>query len=408
MKNINLSEEQFKVLEDILKWYKKTYRKKSFISVINPKKYITLGGYAGTGKTTLLAKLRGELQKIYPDNKVAFCTFTGKASEVLKNKLKEQDSIFPKDKCGTIHSLIYKPIEKDDVIIGWEQKQRKEVQADLIIIDEASMVSEKIFINLLAYEIPILAEGDIGQLPPINDKFNLMEEPDLKLKRIHRQAEDNPIIKLSTEVRKGNFKEILEEILNNTNKEDTKNIKAVTKYTEESRELLDSKIEEFNNEKMFLCAYNNTRIKLNTYIRKKLEFINEQPQIGDRVICLRNNHKKGIYNGMLGEILEIKEKNKEWYTAKIKMDGGYIFKGPILKAQFGAKSSLNMTMNRKKTMKGDLFDYGYCITVHKSQGSEAKEVILFNENLYREDKDMQNKWLYTAVTRAKENLIIVN
>jgi exodeoxyribonuclease-5 len=58
-------------------------------------------------------------------------------------------------------------------------------------------------------------------------------------------------------------------------------------------------------------------------------------------------------------------------------------------------------------MDGDLFDYGYALTVHKAQGSQAKRVILFEERFSKMDSDGWKKWLYTAVTRAAEELIII-
>ena len=57
-------------------------------------------------------------------------------------------------------------------------------------------------------------------------------------------------------------------------------------------------------------------------------------------------------------------------------------------------------------MRGDLFDFGYALTVHKAQGSQAKRVILFEERFSQMTDDEWRRWLYTAVTRAEEELFI--
>ena len=189
---MELSEDQIRCLNKLREWVVANIKKNSFI---------TMGGYAGTGKTTLIGKLRKDLKLQYPNIKIAFACFTGKAARVLKNKLTEAEAVCEGDSCGTIHSLIYSPIENDKKeIIGW--KRRNEMEADLIIIDEASMVDENIWKDLRSYGKPIIAVGDHGQLPPINGNFNLMERPILRLEQIHRQMAENPIIKLSIMARK--------------------------------------------------------------------------------------------------------------------------------------------------------------------------------------------------------------
>jgi superfamily I DNA/RNA helicase len=89
------------------------------------------------------------------------------------------------------------------------------------------------------------------------------------------------------------------------------------------------------------------------------------------------------------------------------MDGEEdVFHGLIAAGQFGADGPLNFTPDRKKTVRGDLFDFGYALTVHKAQGSQAKRVILFEERFAKMDDDEWRRWLYTAVTRAEEELYI--
>jgi len=132
--------------------------------------------------------------------KIAFCSYTGRAAQNLKNKLVEQNALTWRDTISTIHGLIYDPIENTNKeIVGWERKD--ELDTDLIIVDEASMVDSNIWMDLLSYKIPIVAVGDHGQLPPINGNFNLMANPQLLLTEIHRQAKNNPIIQVSIHAR---------------------------------------------------------------------------------------------------------------------------------------------------------------------------------------------------------------
>ena len=383
---IKLSPEQDLAVRSILKWIKK-----------GDPQLLTLGGYAGTGKTTLIAYLRKALHQLYPNYKVAFCSYTGKASLILKNSLIERNVLLKNDSVSTIHSLIYTPIIDDENrIIGWQRKEKLNV--DLIIIDEASMVDRKILSDILSYGLSILAVGDHGQLPPINGSFNLMKKPDLRLEKIFRQNKDNPIIDVSILARtKG---EIPIKRFSDT----------VIKYSRydnddmsEINELLDS----WNEETLILCGYNWTRVRLNKYIRSVLGFDSPTPEVGDKVICLRNNHQKGIYNGMTGIIQSIESFDEKWFSASILMEDGFVFSGLILKKQFNALRPFNQTNDRKLTLGGDLFDFGYAMTVHKAQGSQANRVVLFEERFKKMDDDIWKRWLYTGVTRAINELYII-
>ena len=386
MSTVILSPEQEKALKSILKWLE------------NPsKQYLSLGGYAGTGKTTILAYLRKVLHQKSPKLKIAFCSYTGKASLVLKSTLENVGSLYPSDTVSTIHSLIYTPIIDDEErIIGWERKEK--IDADFIIIDEASMVSEDLFTDLLDYGIPILAVGDHGQLPPIKGRFNLMGSPDLRLETIFRQAKGNPIIEVSIMARKSGEIPI---------KKFSDTVIKYNKFDAEDLEDINDLLESYNKETLLLCGYNHTRVRLNKHIRSILDFTSPYPEVGDRVICLRNNYQKGIYNGMTGIVQSIESVDDTWYNASILMEDGFVFSGLILKAQFNSIVSFNQTDKRKITIGGDLFDFGYAITVHKAQGSQAKRVILFEERFKKMDDQMWKRWLYTGVTRAIEELYII-
>lgn len=385
---MDLSKDQRQAIDGLMSWYVDGERRQ----------FITLGGYAGTGKTTLISILRKILDGDNKKLKVAFASFTGKAARVLKNKLIESESIHPQDSVGTIHSLIYSPIiDKKQNITGWKRKE--EVEADLIIIDEASMVDQEIWKDLLSYHKPIIAVGDHGQLPPINGSFNLMEKPELKLDEIHRQERGNPIIEVSILARTEGKIPV------------GRWGGGVVKYDKSdsfSGEVIEEVLRGYNKNMLVLCGYNYTRVKLNNFIRKTKEFETNDPSIGDRVVCLRNNHKLGIYNGMLGVVEEISKKNEDWWEGRVKMDDEEKkFEGLMAAKQFNNRESINFTEKRALINKGDLFDFGYVLTVHKAQGSQAKRVVLFEERFSKMDEGAWRRWLYTAVTRAEEELFIV-
>lgn len=385
---MELSLEQKSALDKLLVWLE------------DPKKkpFITLGGYAGTGKTTLIAALRHEIKKKNKDIKIAFCSYTGKATRVLKNALTLQNAIFRGDSISTIHSLIYSPItNSNEEIVGWERKD--EIKFSFIIIDESSMIDQSIWTDLLSYKVPIIAVGDHGQLPPIKGSFNLMSNPEIRLEEIHRQKQGNPIIELSILARKFGKIEVGQY---------GKGVMKLAKSDPETGEIVNDLLSNYSPDLLILCGYNKTRIKLNQYIRKNLELFNPEPSGGDRVICLRNNHQKKIFNGMLGSIIKIESNDLKTYTATIEFDDeSENFKGLILSEQFNNPESLNFTYKRNRTLNADLFDFGYALTVHKAQGSQAKRVLLFEERFPQMDDEAWKKWLYTAVTRAEEELIII-
>ncbi|HXK52617.1 ATP-binding domain-containing protein [Candidatus Nomurabacteria bacterium] len=387
MRNIAPTKDQIEVLNKLIKWYKNETRN-----------YITLGGYAGTGKTTVVSLFRVLLGQHEKKLKVAFCSYTGKGALVLKNRLASLQARFPKDTVGTIHSLIYTPlVASNNEIIGWELKD--DIKYDLLVVDEASMLDSKIWSDLLSFGIRIIAVGDHGQLPPINGIFNLMQDPELKLETIHRQASGDPIIGLSVLARKKGHIPA---------KSFGTKTKKLDSSLPESHEIIMSLLQNWSEDTIVLCGYNSTRVKINNFVRTALGIESPEPTVGDRVICLRNNHQKNIFNGMIGTITYIAEENETMYYAEIIFNElPEQYSGHILKSQFNNEESINYTKNRKATLKCDLFDFGYAMTVHKAQGSEAERVILFEERFPKLDDLGWRRWLYTAITRAKEELYIL-
>lgn len=410
---ITLSEDQKVCFDTLVSWYK------------NPVDFMTLAGYAGTGKSSLIAWFRNFLPET---TRIFFCAYTGKAASVLRSKLvKFGINRFPNDTCGTIHSTIYQPKVKDDEIDGWVLKQQ--LECDLIIVDEASMISEDIFKDLKSFNKPILFVGDHGQLPPIEGLLNLMENPIIKLEKVHRFAEQNPLTKISMMARLDGY--IPPGWHGDTVVKVPPKHPLITKFINDSGDFSNTAI---------LCGFNNTRVDLNKKIREWKGYKGSLPQVGERLICLKNNKnakKCPIYNGILGTAKYI-EPYYNYVKLRVEVDGEHDhYKGKASKIVFnnakpilnefvyssddvesdGEDDSVDNMMNRfnsrsrgkRKSQKIylDAWDFGYCTTVHKSQGSEWDRVMVIEQNCDFWSGPKWNKWLYTAVTRAKNELLIV-
>lgn len=419
--DIDLSKDQKSALDDLMDWWK------------NPSKQqlITLGGYAGCGKTTIISLFREMLYNESPALRVCFCAFTGKASSVMKHKLTSnlKSDILKLDFVGTIHSVMYVP-EIDDTtkeITGWHKVPK--IAAELIIIDEASMVSKQMYSDLASYNIPIIAIGDHGQLPPIDSaRFNLMDDPMIKLETLHRFAEKDGLIKASMMARIDGhipFGKLNDQVFKIGPKDPL-----IGRFIRERMGNFDDSI--------ILCGFNKTRIKMNRLVRNKVfNNIDDDLVLHDKVVCLKNNRTAegcAIYNGMIGEVIH-KTSYSGAYDVKIRFpDERYPYKGVISKefcsekpdyGKFIVYKDLKMLRKAKgvadylavgSLIKTDMqkiyldnFDYGYCITVHKSQGSEWGNVMVLEEKSpYWSEPDMWRRWLYTAVTRARDRLVIVS
>jgi exodeoxyribonuclease-5 len=365
------------------------------------KALVSLGGYAGTGKTTLIPIISKALEDT---QHTAFCAFTGKAANVLSRKLAAA-GIHNPGYVGTIHRLIYQPeTDEHGYILRWSRRGSPLVVGEhdnphpihRIILDEASMVNERILEDLQEYGLPILAVGDPGQLPPV-DGISPISDPDFTLEQIHRQARDNPIIQLATHIRKGG--ELLEW-------EESKNIRFISQddllpHVGESYDRLGLNMG-------VLVRTNAVRQRLNTKPRDTLE-----PLVGDIVMCLKN--AQPIFNGMRGVIEAIEPYLGHWYKATVYFpDDGMAVIGLLNRHQFGTDYTIRSAFDLQKLKLkfpdcelGLLFDFGLSMTVHKSQGSAFEEVFLCIDRWSRDKPEDYAKWLYTAVTRAEKKLVIV-
>lgn len=370
-----------------------------------------LAGFAGTGKTTLARHLAESVT-----GSVYFAAYTGKAAHVLS-----------KAGCtnvSTIHKLIYTPkdrskqrlkeleaeraelLTQDPVPMALVEKVDKAIEdekrnlhrpmfqlnhesplydAALLVVDEYSMIDETMGEDLLSFECPILALGDPGQLPPVRGKPFFRGQPDILLTEIHRQAADNPIIRMSQEVRSGNP-------LRPGNYGDSR----VIPYGRLAREELADMVLSTD---QLLVGKNATRGSSNARVRQLLERSGPYPNKGDKLVCLRNNHEHGLLNGQM------------WFARENAQDGLGDYLVLDLEGEEGGHVSVlahpdyfdGGKPNIWTRKEAEEFDYGYALTVHKSQGSQWSNVLLFDE-WYGKDR---RQWLYTAVTRAAERIDVV-
>jgi exodeoxyribonuclease V len=371
---------------------------------------LTVGGFAGTGKSTVLGLLARELTQ---NKRVAFCAYTGKAASVLRDKLGRQGIQTKRGgfhHSGTIHSLMYRPVvDENETLLDWSR--RNSLEYDLIVVDEASMVRVGIFQDLMAYGVPILLVGDHGQLPPVNDgteaDIGLMDEPDVRLDKIHRQAEGSEIITLSRYIREnGDFPADLA---------NGKHVSVVNAH--EAQELLAKLYAEEPVESVATLVYANWERKLwNQNARQARGIADPLPVRGDQIICLRNT--QGIlFNGTRGVIESDPVDRGLWASAKLFFpDDELGAEGWMLKEQFVQERTLhNPTQVEEATgffprpfdRAGLLLDYGYALTVHKCQASQMRHVIFIPRVSGRMTESEYARWAYTGATRASERLYVV-
>jgi exodeoxyribonuclease-5 len=347
-----------------------------------------LFGYAGTGKTTLARYFAEHIE-----GNVQFAAFTGKAAQVLRSKGAVN--------ARTLHSLIYRPRGEEAVENEATGKtsiaptfslnrQSPVAKAKLIVVDECSMVDEQLGRDLMSFGTPILVLGDPGQLPPISGGgFFTEHEPDFLLSEIHRQARDNPIIRLALDVREGR----------EFTYGDFGAAKVISK-TDVTQELV-------LGADQVLVGTNRTRRRYNQRLRELKGFSAAFPQAGDKLVCLRNDPAKGLLNGSLWKVMtSSRETVKPGINLLVAPEdeepGRGVAKIKLLKAQFDDPDAEIPWQTKKRF---DDFDYGYALTTHKAQGSQWDEVVLFDESYAF--RDTRERWLYTAITRAAERLTVV-
>lgn len=352
---MQLTPEQQVALDSVLEW------------ITDPgDREFTLGGLAGTGKTTLVKEiLRKGVQ-------ATVVSPSGKAASVLRAKGVSH--------ARTIHSAAYDFAGEDSS--GAPQFEfHGKIGSKVLIVDESSMVDKRIADDLRQIGCKILWVGDHGQLEPVGDDPGLMKAPRVRLETVMRQALENPIIDFAHALRR----------------DEPWYPDGIRRGVQMYRKLSTEKIAELQVDQV-LCGYNALRHEINAACRRRLghkKVLNE----GDRVICLRNDYAIGVYNGEIGTVVGTPSMaGKGVVTFMVALDGVGTEVGPVSVAiaQFGADP---MPQSRRS-----MWDYAYAITCHKAQGSEWKSVAVVEPGGGAWDL---RRWSYTAATRASQDLIFM-
>lgn len=361
----SLSRDQQSAAQAILDWYMDQRAPQEFY----------LAGYAGTGKTTLAAKIVRHLGVF-----AAIGSYTGKAAAVLRKK--------GLSSAQTFHSMIYIK-EPGTEPPRWVLAQEcPAASARLIVGDEVSMVPDEMAADLRSFRRKILVLGDPEQLPPVNGVGAFTNrEPDSFLREIHRQAAGSPVLRVATAIRERRP----------YGREADGDRARVGKLCRS--EILAARGQ-------LICGVHRARWGATRMVREKLGYIESvTPVVGERVICKRNNSTIGIYNGMLGVVEEVYEVDDFRWSARVKLDDLAepvdVYADTTLFREH-TEGRLPPPQHRRGI---ELFDFGYVITCHSAQGSEWEEVTVIDDSAsFREEA---RRWLYTAVTRASERVTIL-
>lgn len=361
--------------------------------------------YIVTHNTTLIRYFIERLGIDYEN--VLFVAYMGKAaSQMARNGLPAK----------TIHSAIYDFKEKFDrdengkviiksngkpkLISFFDLKSHISKKIKLIVLDEGSMVDERIAKDLLSFNIPVIVLGDLNQLPPVFGNSYFLRSPDVILRQIMRQAENNPIIWLSQQVLAGEKLHI--GVYGNSSVISKSDI---TEY-------------HFRHADVILTGTNRLRYNINSYCRETIKGIKklEYPHVGEKVICRKNNWNQcigdNIYltNGTAGFVDFI---YRDSYNKKtMKMDFRPDFTNKVF-------HNIEFDYNHMYEIPGqeqpdankfgfmyDKMEYAYAITVHSSQGSQYPGVMYLHEDFMRNNED-RKRLLYTAITRAEQWITVV-
>lgn len=435
--------------------------------LVTPEPLTYLAGYAGTGKSTILPDIL-EALGFHPE-RVSFCAPTGKAAKVMRSKLKaqgypnfnattihsaiyrakpppiarlEDDLDAHKTKLSqmiqqvrsdagakdefdvtvdvklslnhdiTTQRKLVKRLEEELVSLYREDKIDFSLNPDapiqfsqLIVVDEASMVGRRMTNDLMQFNVPILAIGDPGQLPPVEDEAGLTAGvPDFFLTEIHRQAQDNPIIRLATLARQGKdlpYKDYGDGVI-------------VMKRQDYDPNLTR------DNCPQFLVGMNKTRWGINQTLRADLGFVSRGEKVGPRageklIICKNNRDHPDLVNGTEcralsdGDLIAGNSKFELSFEDddEIEYRGKQVFQG-LFEEHFSKKAGKFSADDRIafRARKNSInIDWAWACTVHKFQGSQADDIVLIDESdVFRKEAD---RWLYTGVTRAAKKLTVL-
>lgn len=373
-----------------------------------------LFGYAGTGKTTLARHLAATVEGV-----TLFAAYTGKAASVMRASGCEGAS--------TLHSLLYLPVEasrleverleeklrhasaREAPEVAFDLREAKEkanrphfvinedsalMHAQLLVVDEVSMVNEEMKRDILAFGKKVLVLGDPAQLPPVEGEGAFTrEKPNLLMTDIQRQARDNPIIRWATDIREGRL------IAFGSAGESCKKI---TKASISASDLV-------HRGGQLLTGKNETRRRLNLQSRRVLGVSGPYPNKGETLVCLKNDHDAGLLNGVTCVAASDAQITEDAVVMDLLYEGREYKDVDCSRVPFDLYSDADAERDAPawERMRHQRFDFGYCLTVHKAQGSQWEKVTVCDDGFAKRMPEDRRRWLYTAITRAQKELVIV-
>jgi len=365
-------------------------QKESIINCLNSGISIITGG-PGTGKTTIINALIKVYELIYPRNKIILAAPTGRASKRL--------SLVTGIKASTIHSHLKWDLHSNTFSVNKDNP----LEGDLLIIDEFSMVDNILLSKLLDASSnisQIVIVGDDDQLPSVGPGNVLKDLIDsdliniIRLNKIYRQNEISNIISLAHHIK--NNEDVSEDFDNDVTFYETTNSEIKYRLLEYIK-LAIKKGYDPNEIQVIAPMYSgingidNLNIMLQEFFNPPSEFKEEMKlgsvvyREGDKILQLKNQNEDGVYNGDIGVLISV-EKNEETKGYKLIVD----FDDNLVEYTNG--DFVNIT-------------HAYCISVHKSQGSEYPLII--SPFSYNYQRMLAKNLVYTAITRAKKKLVLI-
>lgn len=378
--------DQAKALAAIRAWYD-----------ADPTEPFVLGGLAGTGKTAMLPMLHDSFGEYTP--RIRYVCPTWKAAHVLTGKLGGRGA------ATSIHNLIYNPrgILHEEGCGMWEAPQDGCTMAckqlaweydpkeapQLLVVDEASMVDNRLRNDIARLGVPTLYVGDHGQLPPVQGTSIFVDrQPDALLETIQRQALDSPIIPLSRIVRSGDRSWLAQA------EEMGFPVLQTGPSSPRRYNPLEASPPHSSPNTVYIAGTNAGVDLLNKHTRRLLGRGPAPLVSGELVMAQNNNRRLGIYNGQQGVISDVRNNGFE-DEVTLQMETGVTYQGPVLVKGVDEIPDHQIDI--------PVIRHSYAVTCHKAQGSEFDNVVVYLTG----SRPETTQWLYTAVTRAKTNLTFV-
>lgn len=418
-----------------------------------------LRGYAGTGKTSMVSALVKVLPKF--QMRSLLLAPTGRAAKVMSN--------YSKRSAFTIHKVIYKPKGEDGVLSSGFILQKNYYKNTLFIVDESSMLADdggmsgNLLGDLIRYTFQgegnrLMLVGDTAQLPPVGSTLSPALETGylhrqfrvdtnmIELTEVMRQRLESGILFNATELRKqlkakateismvtGGFKDIFR--MTGERLEDGLRY-AYDKYGAENT--------------VIVTRSNKAAVQYNQYIRRTIHFYDEEISSGDLLMIVKNNYTymsdsekvNFLANGDMAEVMKIRRfeemhglrfatlelrlldyPEEPYFEAKVILDTLYSASPSLTRDQYRSLytavakdyEDIASKVERQEMIRKDPYltalqvKFAYALTCHKAQGGQWPAVFVDQGFLQKDQVDEDfTRWLYTAITRASEELYLVN